>query len=189
MGQMEDFLATLSDEQKKAFAAALAADTPKVEQTPKRRGRPKKDKIILPKVEEVEELEEEEELVPKKRKKVVKIRMEEDDEEDEEIGQKRRGARPKNRKGRNTGNGEKFCRSEQLGTGPRKNAFVEMAEFNANKHLVKEDKEALKKGRPAARMNRSTLYEVECIRCHREFEVGAGLAHRRYVCDGCITSR
>ncbi len=185
MGQIEDFLATLSDEQKKAFAAALATDAPKVEQTSKKRGRPKKNQIILP---EVQQQDEEEEPAPAKRKKVVKIRMEDDDDEGEETGQRRRGARPKNRKGGNAGK-EKFCRSEPLGTGPRKNDFLGMAEFNADKHLVKEDKEALKKGRPAARMNRSTLYEVECVRCHREFEVGAGLAHKRFVCDGCITGR
>jgi hypothetical protein len=186
MGQMEDFLATLSDKQKKAFAAALAEDSPKVEQTPKRRGRPKKNELILPEVEQ--DVEEEEDFAPKKKRKVVKIRMEDDNDEGEETGQKRRGARPKNRKGGNTG-GERFCRSEPLGTGPRKNAFIDMAEFNASKELVKEDKEALKKGRPAARMVRSTLYEVECVRCHREFEVGAGLAHKRFVCDGCITGR
>jgi len=185
MGQMEDFLATLSDEQKAAFAAALASE-PKVSQTPKKRGRPRKDKIILPKSQPIEEdFEEDFEPTERPKKKVIKIRMEDDD--DEEESPRRKGSRPKKRGSK--GVGEKFCRTEGLNTGPRKNVFLEMEEFSANKHLVKEDKEALKKGRPAQRMARATLYEVECVRCHREFEVGGALAHRRYVCDGCITGR
>jgi hypothetical protein len=186
MGQMEDFLATLSDEQKAAFAAALATE-PKVSENPKRRGRPKKDKIILPKAQPIEDdLEEDLEPTERPKKKVIKIRMEEDD--DEEESPRRKGARPKKRG--NKSGGEKFCRTEGLNTGPRKNIFIDMEEFNADKHLVKEDKEALKKHRPAQRMTRATLYEVECVRCHREFEVGGrALAHSRYVCDGCITGR
>lgn len=183
MGQMEDFLASLSDEQKAKFAAALAGEN---KETPKKRGRPKKDVIILPKIEESEIEDEQEDFIQKPKKKVVKVRMEDDDEED--FGQKRKSSRPKN-VSKNRGAGEKICRSQGLSTGPRKNMFLEMPEFNASKELVAEDKAALKRGKPAARMGRATIFEVECVRCHRTYEVGAGLAHKRYVCDGCITGR
>lgn len=187
---MEDFteiLANLTDEQKAQLAVILSQNETK--ETPKKRGRPKKKEIIIPKgLEDAFEEEEERpvEVIHKPKRRVAKISMDvdDDDEIDDDIDYK---GKPKRKKIKDEGEG-KVSRREGLQTGERPNLFEKFPEFNSEKQFVKEDKANLRKFGVSPRA-RAGFCEVTCVRCHRDFEVGIGLAHGRYVCDRCITEK
>lgn len=165
MDKLTSFLSSLSEEQKALFISALQTpEVPEVEPQPKKKGRPKK--IIIP----------DEDVTPEPHKpKVVKIPMEKDGSTTQRIG--------------NRPISDTLARPEPVVLGSRKNMFDTFEEFNADKHLVEEDKKNWSKTRPTPRNKRATLYEVQCIRCNQTFQVGAGLAHSRYVCDRCIPAK
>ncbi len=186
---MAQFLSSLTDEQKAKFTQALLGQE-KVEKVPKKRGRPKKPKLIIPAglEDDDEEVDETPQEIVHSQRNVKKIRIEHDEDEEDDYDEPQRSSRKgrKNRKGKIEGT---FTRREAFVTGPRPNQFTQSSDFQAEKHLVKEDKEAWNKQKAKIPRNRTTLFEVECTRCHREFEVGGAIAHKRYVCDRCITEK
>ena len=168
-------LNSLSDEEKEALKSILGGVEP---EKPKRHGPPKhvKNKIIK-----------ESEGNSSKRKRVIKIEPEDDDIEETPSSGRRAKSRGKRQGIRGTVDGAP-CRQEPVQVGRKANVFPTMPEFNADKHLVEEDKEAWRKqkGKMTPRI-RPGYVEVTCKRCRQTFEVGKALGHKNFVCDGCIT--
>lgn len=168
--KMALFISTLTDEQKESLKLALGDKEvePKKTKQPKLRPQSRQPKPT------------------RKERRVAKIRPELDDEYDEPeqvSKKKRRGSgRAQNELGRP-------CITGPIELNKKFKSFENDPDFNADKHLTKKDLEHWKGKRPPAssRGARVGFAEVTCTRCRHTYEVGIKLAHKNFICDGCIT--
>jgi hypothetical protein len=169
--KMAMFLSTLTDDQKTSLKLAL--ETTEEVETPKKRTQTRRKKVK----------EEEPEPRQKSRRRVQKIDM--DFEGGEEVDTKP----AKSRRGKPTNEPrKKACRVEPLQTGKKAPDFAQDPDFDVDRHLTKADMKHWKGKRPKPSSRaRVGMVEVTCIRCRRTYEVGGALAHKRFVCDRCIT--